>query len=242
MSGSAAQRIFFLTALLVVGLSTSWAYHNFQSGWVYFRAAENSLAPGDLSKADQVLRQALAAGSGSLRVRAELALVLTMQGRTREAEEIYRRLVDENSGDPAALNLMVNLLDASGRPADALAILESNQNLWGDDQAFRLRLADLYRRSGRFGPAEEIYSQLSAGKDGSAKARYLWAETLAWQGKLDQAKALLRGLLMETPDNRRARLALARVLSREGRLEEASRQYKIYLGEAEPADGAGKGG
>ena len=242
MSGSAAQRIFFLTALLIAGLSTSWAYHKFQSGWVYFRKAENSLARGDPAKAGQDLRQALASGPGSLRVGAELARVLTMQGRTREAEEIYRGLVEENSGDPAALNLLVNLLDASGRPVEALAVLESHQDLWSDDQAFRLRLADLYRRSGRFEPAEEIYSRLSVGKDGSAKARYLWAETLAWQGKLDQAQVLLQELLKETPDNRRARLALARILSREGRLEEAARQYRIYLGEAEPAEGTGKGG
>ncbi len=100
MSGSAGQRIFFLSALLLVAASTSWAYHHFQSGWVHFRAAEARLAAGDPVGAEAVLREMLQKDPRNRRARLALARFSSRAGRLEEAVRHYKIYLGE--ADPVS--------------------------------------------------------------------------------------------------------------------------------------------
>nr|WP_275074238.1 tetratricopeptide repeat protein [Pseudodesulfovibrio aespoeensis] len=92
-------------------------------------------------------------------------------------------------------------------------------------------LADLFRRQERYGEALVEYDRLLAEDPTNAEAALGRIETLAWAGEVETALPLARELVRARPEDRAARLTLARILSWSGRMDEAESEYRRLLGE-----------
>jgi predicted TPR repeat methyltransferase len=79
----------------------------------------------------------------------EIALEHHRAGRLQEAEARYRQLLAENPSDPEPAHWLGLLILQSGRPAEAVPLLEKAVELRPEDAAFQNNLAEAYLRCGR---------------------------------------------------------------------------------------------
>ncbi|WP_196772879.1 tetratricopeptide repeat protein [Pseudodesulfovibrio alkaliphilus] len=125
---------------------------------------------------------------------------------------------------------MAGLMDAYGYEDEALTLLlRTVPERRSRDES--MQLADLLRRQKRYDEALVEYDRLLAEDPANAEAALGRIETLGWAGDVETALPLARELVRARPDDRAARLVLARILSWSGRIDEAETEYRRLLGE-----------
>ena len=199
--------------------------------------AANDLAPGDPATAAALSRALLAQGNPAkaARVLDEVpqsrrqpalmrlaAEAKAKSGRTREAEQIYRELYENNPGDRELSASLIELYEDQDRLDEALSILQTLKKSDPDNGAIDERMALDLARAGRFADAEKLARQLAARRPENRGIRRLLAQVLFEKGDVPEGEKILRGLREADPEDDAAARALASELIRERRFDEAS--------------------
>ena len=205
-------------------------YPRVKPQWVNFRRGERLFLAQRFSQAIPFFQQALAEGLKRPEALKHLGDAYLATGQFQAALPVFQRLVQERPDDMGARLGLVGLYDQFGQVDEALALLEQRPDLWAHDPLALARVADLYRRRQEFAVAEKFYEQAMRLIPGDVAIQLKLAETLGWMGQTDKVLAICRQILKQDPQNRMARLHMARVLSWQGRMEEAVKEYRTLLG------------
>jgi len=220
------------TALLALSAATAlFLYPIINKPLVLLHRAETLAREGRTEEADELVVQAVREGARRPAPVLRAAGLLLEEGQQAKAVALLQNALKDMRPIPAGVaGRMAGLLDTHGLPQDALAILlqtEPERRTRGE----RLHLADLLRRQKRYAEALAEYDAVLRADPADAEAALRRVETLAWEGDLETALPLARELVRSEPENRPARLLLARILNWSGRVDEAEAEYKRLLGE-----------
>jgi len=151
-----------------------------------------------------------------------LARALYRTGRPQEALDALRKAVAIEPDDVELRLDLANLLAASGRPQDALEHYQAAVQRHPEHAPSLLGLGDVLAVLGRLDEAKAAYRKaLSVQPDFPEAQRNLGVLELQ-VGELAAAEASLRAALKRAADDPNAHGALAEVLRRRGRMEEAA--------------------
>eukprot|EP00831_Metopus_contortus_P081294 TRINITY_DN8513_c0_g1_i1.p4 TRINITY_DN8513_c0_g1~~TRINITY_DN8513_c0_g1_i1.p4 ORF type:complete len:241 (-),score=63.18 TRINITY_DN8513_c0_g1_i1:1158-1880(-) len=198
---------------------------------VLLHRAQTLASEGRFSESDALIVRAVKEGARSSDAVLRAAQILLETGEGRQAFSLMDQILSETRPTQSGLaEQMAGLMDAYGYEEEALALLMRTESE-GRSQAERLYLADLLRRRERHAEALVEFDRVLAEDPTNAEAAIGRVETLAWAGDVETALPLARELVRARPDDRAARLTLARILSWSGRADEAEIEYRRLLGE-----------
>lgn len=196
------------------------------------------LSPGDPSIAAPLARALLARGrsADAARVMDETgdagghpALVrLTAEakaksGRIKEAEALYRALLEANPQDRDTAAALIDLYEDDDRLDKALEILQRIEKADPENPAIPERITLDLARAGRFAEAEKRARDLAARRPENRGIRRLLAQVLFEKGSSPEGEKILRALVAEDPDDEGTRRALVGEMLRERRFTEAQK-------------------
>ena len=196
------------------------------------------LSPGDPSIAAPLARALLARGrsADAARVMDETgdagghpALVrLTAEakaksGRIKEAEALYRALLEANPQDRDTAAALIDLYEDDDRLDKALEILQRIEKADPENPAIPERITLDLARAGRFAEAEKRARDLAARRPENRGIRRLLAQVLFEKGSSPEGEKILRALVAEDPDDEGTRRALVGEMLRERRFSEAQK-------------------
>jgi tetratricopeptide (TPR) repeat protein len=142
-------------------------------------------------------------------------------GRFREAEAVYRELLELDPGDRESQAALVDLYEDQDRLDDALALLQEMEKRDPENAAIGERITLDFARAGRFGEAEKRARDQASRRPENRSIRRLLASVLFEKADVGGGEKILRDLLKADPDDDAARRALAGELLRERRFGEA---------------------
>ncbi len=108
-------------------------------------------------------------------------------GRLREAERLYRSMLDAEPHDPEALHLLGVLLTQVGEYDDAVEHIQAALNVNRDSALFESSLARAYLRSGKLAEAIETLERVVARQPDSFQAFSDLGAALQESGELERA-------------------------------------------------------
>ncbi|HEY3125043.1 MAG TPA: tetratricopeptide repeat protein, partial [Thermoanaerobaculia bacterium] len=142
-------------------------------------------------------------------------------GRFREAEAVYRELLELDPGDRESQAALVDLYEDQDRLDDALALLQEMEKRDPENAAIGERVTLDFARAGRFGEAEKRARDQASRRPENRSIRRLLASVLFEKADVGGGEKILRDLLKADPDDNAARRALSGELLRERRFGEA---------------------
>jgi tetratricopeptide (TPR) repeat protein len=157
--------------------------------------AQALVANQQLAAAAAVLERVAAGAPEDALLREQLGALYLRAG---DADAGEARLRESLALDPAridAANLLVERLDAAGRGAEALALLEDLVQRTPNQQVHRLELAQRYLSAGRNQPAVELLLPLAHGGELGWQGQLLLVDLLVRAERVDEAWALVQELL-----------------------------------------------
>jgi Flp pilus assembly protein TadD len=116
---------------------------------------------GDLRRAEQSARAAVARDPGVASARYALGVVLAASRREREAEEEYREALGTDPGHAAAAANLAVILVASGRSAEAIPVLRRALQVRPTDESCWTNLVIAYAASGDVPSARSAAAEAS---------------------------------------------------------------------------------
>jgi tetratricopeptide (TPR) repeat protein len=151
-----------------------------------------------------------------------LARALYRAGRPEEALEALRKAVVLKPDDPELRLDLADLLATSGRSQDALEHYQASLLRHPEHAPSLVGLANTLALLGRFDEAKAGYRKALSVQPAFPQAHRNLGFLELQLGELAAAEASLRAALKLAPDDRDAHAALAEVLRRRGRMEEAA--------------------
>jgi tetratricopeptide (TPR) repeat protein len=173
----------------------------------------------------------LAGDPNNVMVRRDLARALAAEGRSGEAEDEYRRVLEAAPSEVSAMAELAALLQARGEMSGAIEQRRRALAAAPGDGRLELDLAGHLAASGRFADAAELYERYLARVPDDRDARLRLADVLNGMQAFDRAAAEYRAVLGRSPDDAEIRLKLARTLSWSKRYEESIQEYRRLLSE-----------
>ncbi len=197
--------------------------------------AARKLTPGDPSIAGPLARALLArgraaeasrvldeAGEPSQPALARLAAeAKAKSGRMKDAEAIYKALLEENPEDRESAAALIDLYENDDRLDQALELLARLEKSDSENSAIPERITLDLARAGRFAEAEKRARDLAAKRPENRAIRRLLAQVLFEKGSSPEGEKILRGLIGEDPDDDATRRSLVSELLRERRFNDA---------------------
>jgi len=231
-AGKLRQYLTFAALAVATVAACVLAYPHARRGQQLVAASERLLAQGQVGQALEALREAIRLGNIPINSAGTILDAALKTGEANVARDLALLLMDK--GRPLASGLVgraAGLLDASGDPKGALALLEKRCAMGPLESSESLHLADLLRRVDRFDEALGIYAMLLAKDPGDTAAGADRAETLLWMGRSVEAQKAAQEMLARKPESRAARLVMARALAAAGNAEGAIAEYQKLLGD-----------
>jgi len=231
-AGKLRQYLTFAALAVATAMACVLAYPHARRGQQLVASSERLLAQGKVEQALEALREAVSLGSipiGSAGTMLDAAL---KAGEASVSRDLALLLMDK--GRPLASGLVgraAGLLDTSGDPKGALALLEKRRAMGPLEDPETLHFADLLRRADRFDEALGTYAELLAKNPGDTAAGADRAETFLWMGRTAEAAQAAQEMLVRKPGSRAARLILARAMAAGGNADGAIAEYRKLLGE-----------
>ncbi|MGH9316611.1 MAG: tetratricopeptide repeat protein [Thermoanaerobaculia bacterium] len=142
-------------------------------------------------------------------------------GRTSDAENVYRDLLQADPTDRETTAALVDLYEEGDRIDEALLLLQDLQKRDPENIAIAERITLDLARAGRFEDSEKRARDLAARRPENREIRRLLAQVLFEKGDLGGGEKILRDLLSADPEDDATRNALASELVRERRFDEA---------------------
>jgi tetratricopeptide (TPR) repeat protein len=178
------------------------------------------LARGRAADAARVLDETGEAGAHPAIVRLS-AEAKAKSGRLKEAETIYRGLLDANPQDRDTAAALIDLYEEDDRIDRALELLQKLEKADPENPAIPERITLDLARAGRFAEAEKRARDLAARRPENRAIRRLLAQVLFEKGSSPEGEKILRALAAEDPDDDATRRALVAEMLRERRFAEA---------------------
>jgi tetratricopeptide (TPR) repeat protein len=154
------------------------------------------------------------------------------EGRTEEAERLYRRVLRDNPRNVDALRLLAQLAVKSGRGDDAEVLLERAVEIAPDFVQALLDLGQLRKEEDRYGEALDCFDRVLALEPTHPQAHFLRAGTLARASFTHEAVDAYRRCLELRPTHLGARLGLGHVLKAVGDYEGSVASYDACIRQA----------
>ncbi|MBU4244482.1 MAG: tetratricopeptide repeat protein [Pseudodesulfovibrio sp.] len=225
------QKSIYAALLVLSAAGMFFLYPLVNRPLVLLHRAQTLASEGRVSESDALIVRAVKEGARSVDAVLRAAQILLETGEGRQAFSLMDQTLSETRSTRSGLaGQMAGLMDAYGYEDEALALL-LRTDPEGRSRGERMYLADLFRRQERYGEALVEYDRLLAEDPTNAEAALGRIETLAWAGEVETALPLARELVRARPEDRAARLTLARILSWSGRMDEAESEYRRLLGE-----------
>ena len=152
------------------------------------------LAQGDLSTAEQLLRNAPPESTNRGEIAYLLGVIAEQRMRWQEAMERYVEAVQYNPEEIAYVTAIVQLMLQQGKASDALAWLRSQEIQFGWTGAYQAALAECYEQLQDWPHAVSAWRRV-ADADANADIRERLALALCRAGQWGEAVAQLRSLL-----------------------------------------------
>jgi tetratricopeptide (TPR) repeat protein len=159
-------------------------------------------------------------------------------GRPRDAEAMYRELLDADPTDREIAAALVDLYEEEDRTDDALALLNDLEKKDPDNPAVAERITIDLARAGRFDDAEKRARSLAAKRPENRDVRRLLAQVLFEKGEVAGGEKILRDLLSTDADDEGTRRALVDALVRERRFADARAAIEAGRKKGAPDGGA----
>lgn len=225
------QKSIYAALLVLSAAGMLFLYPLVNRPLVLLHRAQTLAGEGRVSESDALIVRAVKDGARSADAVLRAAQILLETGEGRQAFSLLDQTLSETRPIRSGLaGQMAGLMDTYGYEDEALALLMRTAPE-GRSRDEKLYLADLLRRQERYAEALVEYDRLLAEDPANAEAAMGRIETLAWAGDVKTALPLARELVRARPDDRAARLILARILNRSGRIDEAETEYRRLLGE-----------
>jgi putative PEP-CTERM system TPR-repeat lipoprotein len=184
-----------------------------------------TLLSGDAEQGLLYLEEAAARDPTNESLKLQLARAYLAAGRDAEASRI---LVGSFGNDARAIEAKLLRLFADGRRDNVGSAMEVAEELvadYPDDPLVLTAVAVHFQFNGETGRARELFEQAAEFDSGGATARLFVAESLAQEGRQDDAEQLLRQAVLDQPENAQAIAGLAQLLASRGALEEAAELF-----------------
>lgn len=146
-------------------------------------------------------------------------------GRLKEAETVYRKVLELDPNQPDALHLLGLLAQQTGHNERAVELIGRAVAIRPEAAEFHSNKGCALQNLGRFEDAVACFEKALALKPGYVDALYNLGSTRLFQGKLEQAAALFERAIAGDPKYFQAYLNLGNVRASEGRYEEAARNF-----------------
>jgi tetratricopeptide (TPR) repeat protein len=150
-------------------------------------------------------------------------------GRTADAEQLYRQLLEADPTDREITAALVDVYEEDDRYDDALKLLVELQKKDPENPAIEERITLDLARAGRFEQAEKRARDLATRRPENRDIRRLLAQVLFEKGDVAGGEKILRDLLKADPEDEGSRRALAGELVRERRFGEAKALFDESL-------------
>ena len=122
-------------------------------------------------------------------------------GRTKDAEGIYRALLEDNPEDRETAAALIDLYENDDRLDDALELLGRLEKTDAENSAIPERITLDLARAGRFAEAEARARALAAKRPENRAIRRLLSQVLFEKGSSPEGEKILRSLVVEDPDD-----------------------------------------
>ncbi len=163
-----------------------------QPVWARSEWARNQLF-GDRPKAALAnLDLLIAQGHGDLTILVRRGLALRWSGRSEEASELYRKLIEDYPDSPEGYRGLVQALSDRRRLADALDAVERGLEAFPDDEQLLLRRVQALNWSGFHGKARKVAAELPPELFESADGLHQRTVAAYWAGRPEEAFELAR--------------------------------------------------
>jgi tetratricopeptide (TPR) repeat protein len=154
------------------------------------------------------------------------AIQFQEQGEVQRAEEVYRRILDQDPDKATARKRLAEICLAGGRFDEAVANYQQLVRVLPNDEAVRNDMGIALAQVGKLGEATACFQQALSLNPQYAKAHNNLGIVLAREGRLEEALARYRQSLSLNPDNAEAHYNLGNLFRDLGRLEEAQASYR----------------
>lgn len=225
---SAEGVVLLIVVVLVFG--TSWVYRAINKDWVAFRQGISAINKGDYERGLERLETAQTAGLEHPQLQIRLGEAYLALDRLDDARSVFTSLIREDPSDAAAVSTLAGIYQTRDEPARALHVFLDGRDAGAVfDPREELQMAGLFAQLQLTPEAMELYRDLSANPETELVARIRLAELYAWNRDYGESVKLLSAVIAQDPNNRAARLLLARVLSWDGRRPESIAEYQRLL-------------
>jgi len=207
--------------------------------WVHFNIGIILGRQGQTAGSLECFRRAVEIAPGERRLQEALGEAAYRSGQIAEAVSALERAAEPPEPSAQAVSSLAAAYEALGRKEEALATLARYVELRPEDLAARLQLGHQLVAAGRREEGVEVWKRGAEEPAASAKTKEasLRAELFFRLGELtahdgaraDEAESYLRNALAVDPSHLGARVLLARLLARAGRLEEATQEIEQAL-------------
>lgn len=150
-------------------------------------------------------------------------------GDFKQAERLYKQVLQNNPKDNDALHLLGTLALQANRPDAALQLIDQAIKIAPEQAEYWLNLALAQSRLNQLSNALESIDRATALKPQFIEALYHKGNILLTHGQLVEAEQTYRQLLDKRPKYTSALEKLGLVMQRQGRLEEAEQNYRAAL-------------
>jgi predicted O-linked N-acetylglucosamine transferase (SPINDLY family) len=150
-------------------------------------------------------------------------------GRLRDAESLYRQILQADSNNADALHLLGVIAHQTGRQELAIDMIGRAIAQNGRMPAFHNNLGNAYVSLGKWQDAEASYRRALDCKQDYAEAHYNLAGALREQGRLAEAEASYRHALRLRRNHPESYLNLSNTLQAQGKLEDAAQACQKAL-------------
>ncbi|MBM4197740.1 MAG: tetratricopeptide repeat protein [Gammaproteobacteria bacterium] len=169
------------------------------------------------------------AARADLQKRYAEAVVLHQQGRLREAEDIYRGIIDRAPDHADAIHHLGVIAFQAGHPRDAIDIIRDSVRINPRNAAAYSNLGLAYERCGRYDEAVASYDRALELKPAYPDALYNRGNALRERGDLEAALASYDAALAQHPGYVEAQVNRGRALRELGRPADAIAAYDAAL-------------
>jgi tetratricopeptide (TPR) repeat protein len=158
------------------------------------------------------------------------------EGKFKEAEQVYRKIIEQDPDNVDVLRLLGLVVFVSNREYEAEKYLRKALSLAPDFVDALIDLGNVYKEGHRLEEAIECFKKAIAINPGAVKAHFLLGSTLAPASLTIDAIQAYRSALELKPDHTGAYLGLGHVLKTVGDLDEAIAAYRKCI-ELNPDNG-----
>ena len=191
------------------------------------------LGSRNLGAAEAAAREMVAGGDVSGAGELRLAQALQAQGKFPEAIETFKRVLEKDSRQVAALDGLVESDLALGRKDEAVALAEASAREAPDNLAVNFTLARVYGAVGRLQDAVPVFENLAKQRPDVTGTWTAWAGL--YPNDLEKRLAVFQKGLAVAPNNQELAMQIGQELEMARRFDDAIAHYEKFL-KAKPAD------